>query len=182
MLGVIKDLRTQLSVSITSHDMLQSQSTALTELQNQMHNIAQLQPELLRQAGDIGSLKSQIGASAERHTQLICQVFVTLPVKFAHRLDPQGIEVLRTACSRSNSTIQGVELDLLFRVCLPTYTLTLRIVHPYLMCVLRRVSNLFVCRWISAGYACFVCCVGTEMLFTDCVTGDAITAQEFCYL
>ena len=75
MQGVIADLRTQLKASIASHETMQSQSAALTELQHQMHHMAKLHPELTRQAGIIGSLKTQILASAEHHRQLICQVW-----------------------------------------------------------------------------------------------------------
>lgn len=73
--GVILDLRTQLKTSIASHETMQSHSAALTDLQHQMHDMAKPQQELMRQAGDIGSLKSQLDASAERHRRLTFQVW-----------------------------------------------------------------------------------------------------------
>ena len=68
------DLRAQLKASIASHETVQSQAAALTELERQMHNMAELQQELMRQAGVIGSLETQIDAGVERHRQLMRQV------------------------------------------------------------------------------------------------------------
>ena len=82
--GVIADLRAQLKASIASHETMQTQSIALSQLQKQMKSVAKLQQEHSKQARDIGSLKSQISASAERHRQLICQVLLLYPGMFVY--------------------------------------------------------------------------------------------------
>ena len=85
MPGVISELRTQLNVSVESHELVRSHSDSIGQLEHQLQIKMNAQHELERQACSVAELKGQVrSCESSWRMELSHQVVITTPSLLSH--------------------------------------------------------------------------------------------------